>query len=92
MAPTGSRSTRALERLGGGPGEGTVAGQRLDEHQAERVDVGGRAGLCAVCLLRAQVGGRADHHAVAGDPLRPHQVGDAEVGELAAVRQSTAGR
>ena len=58
------------------------AGEQLDEHEPERVDVGRRGHLVAARLLGREVRGRAEHRAGDGEPraLRPER--DAEVAEL----------
>ena len=61
---------------------GQPAGEELVEHDAERVDVGGRRRLLAAGLLRRQVGGRADDRADLGDPGLLAGPRDAEVGDL----------
>jgi hypothetical protein len=57
------------------------AGQALDEHEPQGVDVGGRAGPVPLDLLGGQIGEAADHLPGAGQAGRAGQAGDAEVGQ-----------
>jgi hypothetical protein len=67
--------------------EGHAAGERLEEHAAERVDVGARVAALAAHELRRHEVDRADHHArlcerdVPGH-RRVDAAGDPEVGEV----------
>ena len=72
--PRGRRRARPAHRVG--------AGQRLVEHERERVEVGALVDALAGRLLGRHVGERADHVAGAGQRLVAGQVGDAEVGQL----------
>ena len=58
------------------------AGQRLVEHEPERVEVAALVDALARRLLGRHVGERADDVAGAGQRLVAGQVGDAEVGQL----------
>jgi hypothetical protein len=53
------RHVRALER--------EVSGEHLEEHAAERPDVGALVHRLAACLLRAHVGGGAEDRAASGE-------------------------
>ena len=56
--------------------------QQLVGDDAERVDVGARAGLLAARLLGREVGGGAEHRPDLGDARLVDRAGDPEVGEL----------
>ena len=71
-------------RRDAGAGERDLAGQRLDEHQPERVDVAGRCDLVTGGLLRAEVVRGSERGADDGEPGAVEQPRDAEVGELGA--------
>ena len=63
-----------------------LAGQRVEEHAAERVDVGARVGGLAADLLRRDEVGRADELARARDAARGGGVlGQPEVGQVGVV-------
>ena len=62
--------------------ERDVAGEHLEEHDAERVDVGLAVDVVAERLLGRDVVGRAEHAAVGGQALLLERAGDAEVGDL----------
>ena len=72
----------ATRRLLGRAGEGEHAGEALQQHEAERVDVARRADLLAPGLLGAQVRHSAGDDLVVGDRLRRADRRDAEVAEL----------
>ena len=71
-----------------------AGGDALEEHQAQRVDVGGRSDLLTAHLLRRQVRRGADDHAGGGDVRGVGEHGDAEVRQVRApvgVEQHVAG-
>ena len=71
------------ERLRRGvPAQRMSPGQQLVQHHAGGVDVAGRLDAAPGRLLRRHVGDGADHVAVAGERVRVHEVGDAEVHDL----------
>ena len=62
--------------------EGDVAGEHLEQHDAERVDVGLAVDVVAERLLGGDVVGGAEHAAVGGQALLVEGASDAEVGDL----------
>ena len=90
-----ARLGEALDRLADRPrGRGRAQlrdrvepGPELVEGEAERVDVGGRAGAGAGRLLRRHVGERADDLAGGGQRRSVVERGDPEVGEQRALRE-----
>jgi hypothetical protein len=62
--------------------ERDVAGEHLEQHDAERVDVRLAVDVVAERLLGRDVVGRAEHAAVGGQALVVERAGDAEVGDL----------
>ena len=62
--------------------ERDVAGQHLEQHDAERVDVGLAVDVVAERLLGRDVVGGPEHAAVGGQALLVERAGDAEVGDL----------
>jgi hypothetical protein len=62
-----------------------LPGQRLQQHQSERVHVRRRRDVVAAHLLGGHVRGRPDDHAGVGDLGGPVEPGDAEVGQPGAV-------
>ncbi|GDY32318.1 hypothetical protein GTS_39510 [Gandjariella thermophila] len=58
------------------------AGEAFQQHQAERVDVRGRADGLPAHLLGRQVTDRADQLVGRGEPVAAGEQGDAEVGEV----------
>ena len=75
--------------------KGTDPGDRLDEHEAERVDVGLAVHRLALGLLGRGVAGRAEHCALRLGPGRLGEgAGQAEVGdaEAAVVAEEQVGR
>ena len=80
---------------GGVGGEGDLAGDGLDQHEAERVHVGPPVDHLALGLLRRRVPGRAEHGALGLGPGRLGQrPGEAEVGDAqaAVVAEEQVGR
>ncbi|BDZ44158.1 hypothetical protein GCM10025866_00670 [Naasia aerilata] len=61
-----------------------TAGEALDQHQAEGVDVARGGGRLTEHLLRAQVGDRAEEGADRGHPCAVDEAGDPEIRELRA--------
>ena len=59
-----------------------VAGEHLEEHDAQRVEVGLRPDRVAERLLGRDVVRRAEHPAVGRQPLLVERAGDPEVGDL----------
>ena len=84
LVEPGGRLALLLEReLGQRVGLiGQTARHQLVGDDAERVDVGPRAGLVAAGLLGRQVGGGAEHRADLGDARLVGGAGDPEVGQL----------
>ena len=81
------RARRGRVLLAGEVGErrrlvGQAAREQLVGDDAERVEVGRRAGRLAARLLGREVGGRAEHGADLRDVRLLRGLGDAEVGEL----------
>ena len=62
--------------------EGHVAGEHLEQHDAERVDVGLAVDVMAERLLGRDVVRGAEHAAVGGEPVVAQRAGDPEVGDL----------
>jgi hypothetical protein len=62
--------------------EGDVAGEHLEQHDAEGVDVGLAVDVVAQRLLGRHVVRGAEHAPVGGQPLLVERAGDAEVGDL----------
>ena len=78
--------------LGGGAGPHRVdAGQRLVEHQRERVQVGRRARDQPLRLLGRHVGRRPDDVAGPRQRVAADHAGDAEVGQLGQLRRASSG-
>ena len=78
----GSRRWARAVVIGVSPHEWAVARQALEEHHAERVDVGGGGGGAALGLLRREVLRRAHHLARRGEREAVCGPGNAEVGDL----------
>lgn len=82
----GDPRARGLARHGALHGRGARerrgAGQRLQQHEPERVDVGGGRWRLAARLLGRQIRGRAHHESRRRDPVAVEQVRDAEVSQL----------
>ena len=68
-------------RLRGRAVERAPAGEALDEHEPEGVDVGRRPHLASLELLGRDVRHRADGLVGSGDPRAAEEAGDAEVGQ-----------
>ena len=62
--------------------EGRPAGHRFVERRAQAPQVGARPGLRTLDLLRAHVGHGPEDAALAGEPRRPGDRRQAEIGEL----------
>jgi hypothetical protein len=62
--------------------EGDVAGEHLEEHDAQRVEVALRIDVLAQRLLGRDVVGRAEHAPVGGEALLGQRARDPEVGDL----------
>ena len=62
--------------------EGDVAGEHLEQHDAEAVDVGLAVDVVAERLLGGDVVGGAEDAALGGQALLVERAGDAEVGDL----------
>ena len=75
------------EGVGGRCGEvrvGKIAGERVVQREAQRVDVGARVAAAAGQHLGRRVGQRAGERAAAGDAELPVELGGPEVGEARA--------
>ena len=77
-----------------GLGKRALPGERLQEHQPERVHVCRRRRALSAHLLGSKEGRRADDEAGLGESLGPGQVSDSEVGESCPVafRRTTLSR